>query len=212
MKKLLVVALLLVAARLATARGLMGERYADVSAGVIRPGERAARAYDEAVLTFGAGVNVPVHSHVDVWASAGTSRLEGENAGVRMEAENVGGRVGSLLHLAPGTGFDPAFGVGLGYSETDVTRRSARARSDRTHENTTIAGWFGVELDAGRGLSVTPYVEYTHWFDNDNIENDVAVGIGVNRWINRRWAVAADLSHEFDGRDVGISVAARRSF
>ena len=53
----------------ASAQGLLGERYVNVQASFVRPGNDIVRAIDDSVLDISANLNIPASENVDVTAS-----------------------------------------------------------------------------------------------------------------------------------------------
>ena len=196
----------------ASAQGLLGQRYGSASFTATQPGDDGVRHFDDWILGGSAEVSLPVDSHVDFAGTFHFSELDGTYRRVSLDAVSRSLELDATLHFAPRQPVDPALTFGLLYSQTDVTVRDEAGSRDTDSDDWIGRVQAGVQFNFGRGWSAFPYFDFAYWFNNDNIDDNVGLGLGVSKWLNTNWAVNADASTEAEDGDLGLSISLIRGF
>ena len=171
------------------ADGILGKRHVGIEAGVIRPGDKAIRRIDSAVLLFGSGLQYPVNSNLDVSLSLAYDILKSKYGGLRITSFGI--LPGAFYHFTPDKKYDPFVAVEIGY----IFTRVKYGYGDSEDLGWTVGA--GVELDLTDSAAFTPSVAFTKVDDED----DFSVNVKLNNWFSNRVGGVVNLGYGTDEGD-----------
>jgi len=182
----------------AVARGLLGERYANVQFGVTRPGDSLVRSIDSSVIGFGAGLNLPVKDNVDLTFAFSHQELDGDTWwGGDVSVDSNAFLGGANLLLRPGQETCP-FLIG----------RFGLVDSDAVDTEPMIALGGGVQFDVSENGAVTPTLVFEHVDDVD----DLVLGVDGNVWFSDKFVGLAGVAVGFDEGDLAFTLGVGFAF
>ena len=159
--------------------GLLGQRYADVSFGVLDP-----HGTSDCGFGTGLGVNLPIATNLDASFNYGYSRLN--NGGLKLRDHSVNA---ALIGYSTYGSVKPFFGLGLGYEWSKAKFGAFTTKDD----SATWALGAGVEVPAGQ-FTLTPSVSYVDGFEN-NTTGAYTYGLEASTWLSQKVAGYVDVSY-----------------
>lgn len=163
----------------AASTGLLGQRYADVSLGLLDPHGTSDTGYGA-----GFGVNLPVATNLDASFNYGYSRFNNGGLKLRDHAVNA-----ALIGYSSYGTVKPFVGLGLGYQWSKTKFAGFSVKDD-------TASWAvgaGVEVPAGQ-FTLTPSVSYVDGFEN-NTTGSYTYGVEASTWLSKTVAGYVDVSY-----------------
>jgi len=174
--------------RAATARGLLGERYAGIQFGITRPGDSLVRNIDSSVIGLGVELNLPASDSVDLAFSFSHQELDGTAAWGRNVSVDTNAFLGGAnLLLSPDQKTCPFLIGRFGVVDMD---------NADTEPMIVVGG--GVQLDITETGAVTPSLVFQHVDDVD----DVVLSVEGNKWFSDNFVGLAGIGVGFDEGDL----------
>jgi opacity protein-like surface antigen len=189
--------------------GILGKRYIGANIGQVTPGDEDVKRIDDSIITYGAGLRLPINTNLDVVASIGHSKLEGNmrrydiHSGDVIYNENteVTGTFLSALvqyQFVPGAKVNPFVNAGVEWAKSEL--ESAATSIDDDDTGFLIGG--GIEFNIDTKLSVNTGINYlSEMFDED----DFIAGIGFNAWVTPQLLLSIVGQYGFNSEDIGLS-------
>ncbi len=172
----------------ASARGLLGHRYADLQFSVTRPGDDALRDADSSVLGLGVGLNWPVSDHVDFNFAFSHQQFEARRLWGRNVDVDTSTFLGGLnFLLSPGAKTCPFLMGRFGF-----------VHSSLIDTEPVVALGAGVQLDLTDTAALAPSLVFQHV---DHVD-DVTLGVDGNLWLAEDLVGIAGIGYGFDEGDL----------
>ncbi len=195
----LALCLSIVPARTVSARGLLGERYANLQFGITRPGNSAARAIDDSAVGVGAGLNWPVNDSVDLNFAFAHQEFAGRSVwGSYRDIETNSLIGGANLLVSPGEQTCPflagRFGLVHSNGSNDI--------------DPLVALGGGVQFDLTDSAAVTPSLIFHHVDETD----DLVLSLDGNLWIAEDLVALGGVGVGFDEGDLLFTLGVGLAF
>jgi opacity protein-like surface antigen len=163
------------------ARGLLGERYADVFIGMTKPDSRPYEQAPDTILLFGGDLNWPVSQGLDLHLDLGHERFDETD----FEGTATSALVGVNAHFRPGKPVNPFVIARFGIVASSVEEPDyvTSPDSDDTGLGLMVGG--GAEFEIGPSAAVRPSLVYQRLSAEGEDVDDAVLGLDGNLWFTK---------------------------
>jgi len=176
----------------ASARGLLGERYASAFFGLTKFGDSMM---DSTGTGFGAGLNLPVDERLDLNFALSHQEID-RDVWWSDDIDATTFLGGANIVVKPGEKYCPFIIGRLGVIDVDSDKEGMFA----------LGG--AVEVDLTEETAVTPSLVFEHADDT----NDIVLGVDGNYWFTKRFFALAGCAIGFDDGDFAFTLGAGFNF